>query len=41
MKFIRFIKNIMKYQSLSKEEKQQGERIYTLVMAQKGEYYGK
>lgn len=37
MKFIRFIRNIIKYQSLSKEEKSQGDRIYTLVMAKKGE----
>lgn len=41
MKFIRFIKNIIKYQQLTKEEKSQGDRIYTLVMAQKGGNYGK
>lgn len=36
MKFIRFLRNIIKYQSLTKEEKSQGDRIYTLVMAMKG-----
>lgn len=41
MKFIRFIKNILKYQQLTKEEKSQGERIYTLVMAMKEGNYGK
>lgn len=37
MKLIRFLRNIIKYQQLTKEEKQQGERLYTLVMAMKGE----
>lgn len=37
MKLIRFIKNIIKYQRLTDAEKSQGDRIYTLVMAQKGE----
>jgi hypothetical protein len=37
MKLIRFIKNIIKYQRLTDAEKQRGDRIYTLVMAQKGE----
>lgn len=37
MKLIRFLRNILKYQQLTKEEKSRGERIYTLVMAMKGE----
>lgn len=37
MKFIRFIKNILKYQRLTDAEKQRGDRIYTLVMAMRGE----
>lgn len=37
MKLIRFIKNILKYQRLTKEEKSRGDRIYTLVMAMEGE----
>ena len=37
MKFIRFLRNIIKYQRLTDAEKSQGDRIYTLVMAQKGE----
>lgn len=39
MKVIRFIKNILKYKKLTAAQKEQGDRIYTLVMAMKGENY--